>query len=273
MIWDRRTAQTEKGLTLTELILSMAILSLIVVACVEVMAGALNAGGYGKGKAALLHSAQFAMNRMVRSVRQTTWVLIPLIAYDETNSSCSTRHPREILAVSGGIDNDNDGRRDEDPGSDITNDGKAGIMGIDDDGDGMIDEGGGGAQTHNDDEDEVTNDDFFDGVDDDGDCRIDEDPTNIFFGVNVDDDDDGIDKEDNFDPLIYFVQSGTLYERQNQGTVQGTDTAIAQNVSEFKVVRRLVDGRTLIDIHLKVDNGRESVTLDTTAFALSQFSL
>ena len=65
-----------------------------------------------------------------------------------------------------GIDNDLDGRVDEDPAN--------GFLGIDNDGDGLVDEDGAGRYDWN--GDTAVDEEQFQGVDDDGDTSIDEDP-------------------------------------------------------------------------------------------------
>jgi len=263
--------KSERGLTLTELMISIAIISLIAGVCVQLVSGALDSWRYSKGKAELLNTARIAMERMVYKVRNTTWVLLPLMISDPTDPGypASSYYSREVLAVSGNIDNDGDGLADEDPGVDLTNNDNPGIIGFDDDNDGNVDEVG---MKEDDDEDGQKDEDVIDGADNDGDGRIDEDPGKRFYqAVNDDDDNDGTEGEDPFDPIIYYLNGTTLMERQNELTATIADNVIAENVSQFTVLRRRVNGNTLIDIYLKLDNGEDSAELRTTALARGMF--
>jgi len=212
------------------------------------------------------------MERIVFSVRETKWVLLPQRISDpgDPNYPSSSYYPRDLLAVAGNVDNDGDGLVDEDGNDDMTADGMPGIIGIDDDDDGFIDEGGANKKQNDDEDYNIWNEDGIDGIDNDGDGRIDEDPGEKTYALNLDDDADGLQGEDPFDPLVYYLTGATLMERQDVLGVTIEDNVIAENVSEFRVVRRRVDGNTLIDIHLKLDNGKKTVVLDTTALALSR---
>ena len=269
MISKLKTFKSESGLTLTELLISIAIISLIAGVSVQLVAGSLDSWGHSKGKGELLSTARLAMERMVSKVRSTTWVLLPLMISDPNDPGypASSYYPRDILAVSGNIDNDGDSLIDEDPGDDITDDDEPGIIGIDDDNDGTIDEG----DEDDDDEDTVEDEDDIDGIDNDGDGRVDEDPDDGFYISSDDDDNDGEEDEDPFDPLIYYLNGTTLMERQNVLTTTIADNIIAENVSQFRVLRRRVNGNTLIDIYLNLDDGENSVELRTTALARGMF--
>jgi len=263
-----KALKSKKGLTLIELLISIAIISLVAGVCVQLVAGSLDSWRYSKGKAELLSSARLAMERMVSKVRNTTWVLLPLMISDPTDPGYPAifYYPRDILAISANIDNDGDGLADEDPGKDITGDGKAGIMLFDDDDDGKVDEG-----KMQDDDEQWDDEDKIDGVDNDWDRRIDEDPGNEFYSFAKDDDADGIENEDPFDPVIFYLNGTTLMERQNVLNATIADNVIADNVSQFEVLRRYVNGNTLIDIYLKLDNGEDSVELRTSALAQGMF--
>ena len=261
--------KSEKGLTLIELLISIAIIALIAGVFAQLMGGALDSWREGKSRGDLLGTAQIVMERMVSRVRSTSWVLLPLKISDPTDPGypASSYYPRDILAVSANIDNDNDGLADEDPGADITGDGEAGIMGIDDDNDGTVDEG----TPNDDDEDGGQNEDRLDIFDNDDDDRIDEDPDKKFYISEDDDDDDGDEAEDPFDPVIFYLSGSTLMERHNVMTATTSDDVIAENVTQFEVLRRRVNGNTLIDIYLKLDDGENSVELRTTAMAQGMF--
>ncbi len=272
--------KTEQGLTYVELVAAMAILSLIGLLFFQAVDISLASWRQGSGKAELLNNAQRAMERMVSKVRKTTWVLLPqkdsdpgdFNAYDPNYPN--RYYPRNILAMSANIDNDGDGLADEDPSNDITGDGFGGIMGIDDDNDDPIDID----EKGKDDDDEAggSNEDPIDGIDNDGDGMTDEDPADNFYkyfncGNNSNNDDaDETSREDPLDPLIYYLDGSTLMERLDVQGVTQRNSPLAENVSEYQVVRRRVDGNTLIDIHLKLDDGRNTVALDTTVFAFQR---
>ena len=120
-MFDAKRRKAEQGLTYVELMVSMAILSLISVLFFQVIDVALASWDQGSGKAELLHTAQRAMERMVSKVRKTTWVLLPqrdsdpgdYNAYDPNYPN--RYYPRNILAVSANIDNDGDGDGDGTP--------------------------------------------------------------------------------------------------------------------------------------------------------------
>ena len=73
MICRLKILKSERGLTLTELMISIAIISLIAGVCVQLVSGSLDSWRYNKGKTELLSTARLAMERMVSKVRNTTW--------------------------------------------------------------------------------------------------------------------------------------------------------------------------------------------------------
>ena len=161
-------------------------------------------------------------------------------------------------------DDDEDGRIDEDLPDDRNYDGVAGIVLIDDDGDGSVDEN----HQHSDDETTTTNDDLIKGIDDDGEKNIDEDNPDdmngdacpglcgvdddgdgtIDEGAPADDDEDGSGFDDWYNPMVFYLDNGTLMERtavpwdENAvGGVTGADfvaSPIADNVTRLRVERR-----------------------------------
>lgn len=270
MIHTIETLKSERGLTLVELLISITIISLIAVASVQLVAGSLDSWNNNRGKADLLATARLAMERMVTGVRTTTWVLLPLMISDPTDPGypASSWYPRDILAVSGMIDNDGDGLADEDTSWDICWNNRPGLSNIDDNNDGTVDNG---ANNRDDDEDGLVNEDPIDGIDNDDDGRVDEDPDGFFYSSMEDDDGDGAWGEDVFDPVIYYLNGTTLNERHDEYNWTNTDDVIAENVAEFRVLRRRVNGNTLIDIYLRLDNGEASVELSTTARARAMF--
>jgi len=194
-------------------------------------------------------------------------------------------------------DDDGDGLIDEDLPNDNHHDFFPGIMLIDDDGDGTVDEGGGWAQ---DDEDGTTeNEDRLDGVDNDGDGSIDEDPASDNNGDNCpglcgvdddgdgqidettkdDDDEDGGTFDDPYDPVVFYLNGGTLMERTPvpwnedgistpDGPVDGRDfvaSPIAENVTllRFERLPAASSGAQLVDITLELaDNDGQVISLN-----------
>jgi prepilin-type N-terminal cleavage/methylation domain-containing protein len=270
VICTQETLKSERGLTLVELLISIVIISLIAGVSTRMVGGALDSWEYNRGKEDLLNTARLAMERMVSGVRTTTWVLLPLMISDPTDPGypTSSYYPRDILAVSGMIDQDGDGLADEDTDWDIDWNNAEGIKGIDDNNDGIVDNGAAG---QDDDEDGTRNEDPIDGIDNDADGRVDEDPGSAFYSSAENDDGDGPWNEDIFDPVIYYLNGTTLNERHDEWNFTLSDDPLVENVAEFRVLRRRVNGNTLIDIYLRLDNGKDSVELSTTTLARAMF--
>ncbi|MBI4714747.1 MAG: prepilin-type N-terminal cleavage/methylation domain-containing protein [Nitrospirae bacterium] len=250
------------GLTLVEVLVSIVIFSLIAGVLYQVTSLALASWKDRTERETLLSQGQWAMEEMVRHVRETDQVLVPL--GDNT--------PRNILAVAEMIldtngdgvpdaDNDWDGKINEDWPSDITADGAAGIVGIDDDGDGQVDEG----NVDDDDEDQGPADED----DDDGDGLIDEDPA----GSGVDEDGDGVTDEDPIDPVVFYLDTATkrLIQRLPDCTTTAfndfVETPIASNVKTFQVTRVTGGSGVLVSMTLVLESSGSSVTLATQALA------
>ena len=186
-------------------------------------------------------------------------------------------------------DDDGDGLFDEDLPNDAHHDFYPGIMLIDDDGDGDVDDGTGWAE---DDEDGLENEDPIDGVDNDGDgsidedagtdtngdgcpgiCDVDDDRNGSVDGVGSDDDDEsGGGFEDPYDPVVFYLEDGRLYERMPvpwnedgisspNGPVDGRDfvtNVIAENVTLLRVERVEGVSSTAALVHLKLELTGES---------------
>jgi hypothetical protein len=192
-------------------------------------------------------------------------------------------------------DDDGDGRIDEDLPDDRNYDSAPGIYLIDDDGDGSVDEGSSG---YDDDEvSSVENEDPIDGIDNDGDNNIDEDPASdnngdgcpgicgvdddgdgvVDEGAADDDDEDGGGYDDWYNPVVFYLDNGTLMERtpvpwdeNASGGVTGQDfivKPIAENVTRFRVERLpLGMGRdVIVDLTLELASPvtGETVSLNT----------
>lgn len=195
-------------------------------------------------------------------------------------------------------DDDTDGLIDEDLPNDVHHDFAAGIILIDDDGDGIVD---GGPSNYSDDESSTVNDDPVNGVDDDNDNNVDEDPAtdnngdgcpgvcgvdddgdgSVDEGNSDDDDEDGNGFDDPYDPVVFYLDSGTLMQRMPvpwnedgidtpDGPVDGRDfvvSATAENVTRFRVERvpQISGGAQLVDLTLELTSPvtGETVSLHT----------
>jgi len=300
-----KTPGKNQGFTLVEVLITMAIAALVMIGLSRVVGQALHIHDTSLERQELTRQAQFAMVRMTRAMRGTTRLLLPL---DENPATAWSESVRDVLAVTldpaidldrdgtADADNDGDGLVDEDLPADNNNDGAPGMVGIDDNGDGTTDVSSAPMRpVEDDDEDNLENEEFLDsldndsdgslgedygqdmnhdnrpgvaGIDDDGDGSIDE-------GHLADDDEDGSNNEDWFDPVVFFLSGTTLMERtpvtwdeNNDTKIDGLDfveNPLADNVSEFRVERIAKGGKksTLVDITLTLDTGAESFTLRT----------
>jgi len=260
----------QSGLTLVELLMAIAILSVISLAFFSVTHGTLRSWAHAEEKSGIAETGRAALERITQSILDTRHVILP---FQLPVASVSSHH---ILCVALGLDNDGDGRVDEDSW-DIYHDGEAsGLPGLDDDWDGLIDE----ESPWDDDESGWVDEDRLDGRTNDGDSRIDEDwgadmngdgapgaayvdddgDGSIDEGASSDDDEDGSSGEDPIEPLAYYVDPEArppqLVERH---PVDGT-TVLAENLyyeteddyaAGFTVTRvQQADGTPLIAIRL-----------------------
>lgn len=205
---------SEKGLTLVELLLAIAILGIIVGATMPLLSTTLRVHNISTAKSSLHHEGLLAMEQMTNAARNTTYLFIP------NNHSPS----RTILAVSDMVNDDNDfyfndplfPRVDEDTGLDIAGDTAPGILTFDDDDDGLIDEVVG--SSGDDDEDNLANEDVLDGIDNDSDGNIDEDSEQDSYldgkpGIaGMDDDGDGAVDEGGASLIFDCDEDGAKYE-------------------------------------------------------------
>jgi hypothetical protein len=189
------------GLTYVEVLLTVSITAIIMIALMGVVNTASEAGKEVMQRTSLTRQARFAMARMVKTVNHSSRILLPLRDNPNTDWPENLREQTEpaspppgsstlasaVLAITlplyvdldgDGIadaDNDGDGLVDEDLPIDNQNDSLAGIGLIDDDGDGSIDEAFPGIPGDDNDEDGSKSEDPYNNVDDDGDGSIDED--------------------------------------------------------------------------------------------------
>jgi len=211
----------QRGVTLIELLIAVAMGALIVAGMSAVMVGLTESQAAIQERNRLTENGRFAMERMVRAVRESQYLFLPLPDKPDTDWRENVREetvpasPPEgsstkataVLAVALGAtvdldadgfpdaDNDRDGRIDEDYPADIAYDFNPGIHLIDDGGGGSVDE----SFFDNDDDERLNgnDEDPINGVDDDADGVIDEDPGADMNGdgapgvAGVDDDGDG----------------------------------------------------------------------------------
>jgi prepilin-type N-terminal cleavage/methylation domain-containing protein len=272
----------KQGLTLIELTISIAVVSLIAAAAAALLSVCLQAQAYGMAQSGLQREGALAMERMVSQIRITSRIAIP-----------NGRQPlRDQLALAEGLNNDGDfydndplfPRVDEDSDNDNNGDGASGILGYDEDGDGALDE----EASDDNDEDGTPGDDKADGLDDDGDGMVDEDAPGdanadgapglagvdddgdgeIDEGDAEDDDEDGVSGEDPLEFLVYTFDSKakTLSE---YSTAADRSTILSEHVSAFEVTYESVDAshdaRLSITLSLS-DSGGETVTFRETVY-------
>ena len=190
----------KQGFTYIEMMLSVTIMGVVMLALMGVINTATEAGGNVRSSNDLTRQARFAMQRMTRFAGHSRHLMLPLRDKPASNWPENIREQTippspptgdssfatAVLAVTlpefvdldqdgfPDADDDEDGLIDEDLPNDNTHDFFPGIMGVDDDGDGQIDEN----PSFWWDDDEVNgvyNEDPLNGIDDDGDNNIDED--------------------------------------------------------------------------------------------------
>ena len=262
----------QNGLTLVELLVTIAIVGIIAGAAIPLLSASLDANNQGTSRSRLYHEGLLAMERMTAGVRTCTYLNVP-------NSHNPTRN---YLIFSGSVNDDNDfyfgdplfPRIDEDPFLDRNMDSDHGLIGFDDDGDGFTDEGFG---DHDDDEDGLDDEDDLDGIDNDGDGNIDEDSwshaeSGLVAGImGIDDDNDGtIDEghlgdddedgtldEDGTNEILYWVNGNQLMERHHW---TGDQIVLSNHATAFTVTYDPPDAthapRISISLTLTGDDGK-----------------
>lgn len=259
------TRLNDRGFTLIEMLVVLSIFALIAAAATSLLSTSLVSYAQGNARYGLYREGLMIMERLTSQVRRSTFLLIP-------NAHTTDR---DILAVSGSVNEDNDyyfddplfPRIDEDLKKDMTDDDEAGIAGIDDDGDGQIDEG----DKDDDDEDGLIDEDPLDGIDNDGDGNVDEDTGDdsnisgmdddgdgtIDEGDSKDDDEDGTINEDPVTVTVYSYDGAATTLRES--TPYNAQTAIlSTRVSAFQTTWE-TPNRLLITLTLTSADG-ESVT-------------
>jgi prepilin-type N-terminal cleavage/methylation domain-containing protein len=250
--------QGQKGFTLVELVMAVAIMGIIAAASTTLVSTYLHAQAQGTARSELYREGMMAMERMADGVRRCTFLVIP-------NAHTPVR---DILAFSGSINEDSDyyfgdplfPRIDEDVGPDMNADGKNGLAGINDDGQGAADEPL--ATAESDDEDIAENEERLDGDDDDGDGNVDEDLSSDMnkdtkagisamdddadglvdeddlgqegLGDQRDDDEDGFLNEDPLNETVYTFDSGTSTLTESV-PYTGDSVVLSEHVTGFQV--------------------------------------
>lgn len=257
---SRHSQHSEKGFTLTELLIAISIMTLLTVAAAGLVYSYLEAQEESERASTLHQEALLTMERMTLVVKGCTFLHIP-------NSHSNNR---QLLAVSGMGNDDNDfyfgdplfPRIDEDVNLDMTKESSPGIPGWDDDGDGHIDEDSGlpdSLYTQDDDEDGLANEDPLDGWDNDGDGNVDEDTGEdmtddghpgiegidddcdgpIDEGLYLsDDDEDDTTNEDWLNPRLFHYDGGLNIIREgsfDEGTWTWTWSLLCSHVTGFDV--------------------------------------
>jgi prepilin-type N-terminal cleavage/methylation domain-containing protein len=273
---EKRARHGERGLGLTEMLVAIVLIGLFAVAASDLMAGLLRSESVLQKSLRTDPEAQRVLQGMAEAVAYTPHLHVPNGRARVTSD----------LVLSAGIDNDADGRVDEDPGSSGFAAGR-GAPAVDDDGDGSIDE----SLVADDDEDGVPDDDPRNGRDDDGDGSIDEDPGAdanadgrpgargfdddgdriADEGDIEDDDEDGADDEDGWDLRRYRFERATarLFE-QRPGDAE---FLVLESVEEFTATYLIgAGGEPLVELRLQVARGEPSapIVLETRVYPANQ---
>lgn len=226
------------GLTLIEVLLSLAIASIFALLLGQVVSGALQAWSGNQSKQDLTGNAHFAMQRMNAAVRDAGQLILPFVSNNPRNVLAVTLGPNVDQDANGIADADNNanGVVDEDCPADNTNDGAPGIAGIDDDNDASIDEGS-IADNH-------------------------EDGSGYTASCNS-----GGSGSDWLDPVVYYLQGTTLVERMpNLNPLNGNDFTehpLIENVTGFSATLIPQGRRNIVEISLDVSNSNETIHLDS----------
>ena len=317
--WSPVPHSRQTGLTLVELLMAVVVAAILFSGIASLAFQSLDIHQNVASRAQLTRDARFAMLKIQAALAHSSHLILPQRDNPATNWPENLReetvppsppvgdssYATAVLAMTlpaafdldgngtADADDDADGRIDEDPSGDQSNDNKAGIALIDDDGDGDVDEGG----KEDEDEDGQTNEDGQDGRDTDSDGRIDEDPRatldhnscsgrcgvdddndgGIDEGNLNDDDEDGLIDEDWQNPVVFYLDNGNLMQRlpvpwdiHGGSDIDGNDylpLLLTGNVTHFRVERLSASegGRDLIDLTLVLTDSHtgEAVSINT----------
>jgi hypothetical protein len=260
--------RAESGVGLVEALLALMLIAALSVAATELFGSMLRSDRVSRAEVTLAPEAQRVLRRLSDAVRTTSLVAMP-------NGRVRVA---SMLVVAAGIDNDGDGRVDEDPGAAMIPT-SIGVPGVDDDGDSMVDE----AVPGNDDEDSLVNEDPRNGVDDDGDGSIDEDPGAdangdgapgivavdddhdglVDEGDPQDDDEDGLINEDGVELRTFAYDSPTRTLRQTEP--DGSSFTLLDQVQAFTVTYVTGGGgQPLVEIMIRLQAAPDAVPLVLT---------
>ena len=303
-------AFTQRGVTVIELVVSIAVAAMLLAGLQQLLAAGTATMSDVTRTTNAQRDARFAMQRIVAALSDGETLIVP---QRDNPSTVLAEHIREqtfpagtppagsslasaVLAISIGrsqdldadgiadADNDGDGRINEDPPADLSNDGEPGLAGFDDDGNGTADYSYSPAGDDDESNDLAQSEDPVNGRDDDGDGSVDEDPPADVNNDNApgilgvdddgdglvdegnadDDDEDGQSNEDWYDVVVFYLNGSSLIERRpvpwdenGSGSVTGTDyveSVIATDVSRVRFERvPIVTGQTeLVDITLEL---------------------
>lgn len=238
------------GLTLAELLISVALIAIITSAVAALLDSGVAAYSAGQQQIELQEEGIRSMEAMTQGLRLSTRVFAP-------NAHAPSQ---DVLAFAGFENDDEDSyfndplfpRVDEDPRADITKDNRAGLKKFDDNGDGLEDVG----VSDDDDEDVLANEDPVDGEDNDGDGNMDEDPAAdvngdgsagvagfdddgdgaVDEGDTGDDDEDGSSDEDDVQAACYQLEGNGLVLYPPPDAFDSTPIEVAPHATAFSAV-------------------------------------
>ena len=317
-----------QGFTLVELVLSVALGAMLLLGFQRLITSSLSVDDALASQTAATNNIRFAMKRMSQAVAGSQRLVLPLSDDPGTNWPENVREQTDpptapigdstlataVLAVTvppswdanqdgvPDVDNDADGRYDEDWGYDNNNDADDGIRGIDDNGNGEVDEFFFGT---NDDESGGYDEDPIDGFDKDRDSSVDEDTGedmngdfqpgiggvdddgdgSVDEGSRDDDDEDGVSNEDWQDSLVFYLQGNSLIERRavpwdtdSDTDIDGRDfveSVIAENVRSlrFERIPTTADQTPHVSIALTLADNQGQVTQLATTVRLGSETL
>lgn len=259
---------------MVELLVVITIMAMITTGVSAYLSAILDIHRSSGARASLFREGMLVMERMSQGARRSTCLMIP-------NAHASVRN---CLAYSGSVNEDNDyyfndplyPRIDEGIEDDMNVDMADGIKDLDDDGDGTVDEQA-AIPYADDDEDGEIDEDPLDGLDNDGDGNIDEDfgkdasadefagikgmdddgDGQVDEGLKFDNDEDGTDKEDVLNTVIYAFDN-VAHTLTESAPHLGQTTVLCDHVTLFQVTYEAPQ-RILIELTLSDPKG-QSVT-------------
>jgi len=191
----RRPRPAPRGFTLLELLLATAILAMISTAMVGTLRTLTGGFAANENDAESARSTDVVLGHIDRYGRTATAILFP---------AANDSSPDSLVFIAG-IDQDGDGRVNEDPPGDASGDGRPGLKNVDDDGDGLVDEDAIGRQP---------SDPGYGGY-----------VPNVGITLRTnDDDEDGVEDEDPIDTVVFRYRPGGVIEESVDGVTQTIGT-------------------------------------------------